>query len=75
METEINAYVCAVEMLLAGAMPVVIPFEDDSIHVIAVRATSRNTLALMINPNERMRAKLAISLIKGIREQHDRETV
>ncbi len=71
-DTTINAYACAVEMLLAGTMPVCVDFED-SLHVIAVRPTSRETLALMINPNQRQRAKLAISVIKAIRKEHDRQ--
>ena len=72
-EIEIDAYECAMHMLMAGALPVIIPFEDDRLHVIAVRATCRNVLALMINDNQYQRARLAISLIKGIRENHDRQ--
>ncbi len=71
METEPEVYELAIGMLLAGTMPVCVPFED-SLHVIAVRPTSRDTLSLMINPSERLRAKLAISVIKAIRAEHDR---
>ncbi len=66
------AYEAAVGMLMAGQMPVCVPFED-SLHVIAVRATSRETLSLMINPNERLRTKLAISITKAIHAEHRQE--
>jgi hypothetical protein len=71
METDrINAYEIAVGMLLEGHMPLCVPFED-TMSVIAVRPTSRDVLELMIHPNKRLRAKLAINITKAIRDNHE----
>ena len=63
-----DAYSTALQVMLAGAMPVIV-VAADGMHVMSIIPNSRAQVRAMINPDEHARLTFMVSVTKAIKEQ------
>lgn len=66
-EEPVDAYSEAIRMLAQGAMPFIIPLEDE-LHVVSIVPTSRAVLANMIDDREWVRLRFMTQTAVAVRE-------